>query len=391
MKNQAHIGIIPLLLSFIPGISMAEAAGSVPFPADTVQNTRMNDFEGLYIHSIDQAEVPQNNYWIREERHRLNYPEEACFLNGEYIHSFAGFDTRKLEQEGGHLWNEHLNRKAPEEIVRSREAGGRRVRYIISSEYRPEVVSLQDIVREHAPARTPMNSCIFMLDGQLLTHALPDFRFDKHYLRKISAQPVQAPCLMPDAGRKPRELWLLHLQTPRYAPSSGEVLTIRDSQGGKSLSYNPSDPVASAREIRNVFLNGHEIGSLQGIDTDSLLALPAEKTDIQLISADNGYEVRFKTKAYRPKLISLQDVLDKYYPEQEGYRAQQRYLFFVNDSPVPVSLLPHLRLDKDYIHTVQVFDDCGAVSWEDVILIRIYTKTQAYKKQKAYKNRRFIR
>ena len=357
-------------------------------------STKWKGFEGLTIRSIDDPLVGDRRfYWIRTDHYYLNYPYEALCLNGEYVQSYIGLSRDSLNHYlGWHLWpSEAYERKwaAGDSLYCFHGIGYRSVCNIVCPKYKPRLVSLSDLMQTYAP-EVEMGSCLFTIDGRMLTRNLHGFRFDADYIKSVRVYPIRT--IPMEQGSEPAshplalDLYHVDIRT-KSAPPATSVL-LRGDKEEMSYLLSPNDRERVNQTDTVYFLNGKPIVSYAGIDIEGLKHSGAQMVRLgKKTKKDTHVGMDIQQKKYRPRLISLQELLDKYYPPQGRIRLHQRYAFWINDVAIDPAI-GGLSIDEDFIHTVQIFEapepECFGGGWHrhkqlDLVVVRIYTKNESFR------------
>lgn len=324
-----------------------------------------SEFAGIKGLSLDEL---KNRRWMVEEHNRVNHNPFAVYFNGNFMKSTVGLDGFFL-------------RKAKREFTRDT------VRYngklyqgkveLFSPHYKPDLTDLEAIHERYAPSK-PLRSCLFMVDGILLTSGLNDFRFDTHYIDSVDVIDLSGVPLL-ESGDSIDGLSLIHIYTRKSRMKRGWTVSF-EFPDKKSLVLKPYNQKDVNRAEKTFFLNGEEIGTFVGIDIQALLSAADRRVSVE----ENA--VKINSSGYAPRLVSLKEIGEQF----PGTSAIDP-LFFVND--VLLTGDPaKIRIDVNYIQNICLFTSTeleslggGVVNWGHhtcpVSVIRIYTNDEESQKK----------
>ena len=127
---------------------------------------------------------------------------------------------------------------------------------------------------------------------------------------------------------------------------------------------------------QTVSLNSTYVKSFIGLNIDSLKRMPAKDLRIE----SSASKLNIISKRYKPELISLEEIANKYLSNAVKDSLKARCIYMINNMPL-LSDLSDIRIDKSYIHTIRLFQPSelellgGGI--QKVAVICIYTKDQA--------------
>lgn len=117
-----------------------------------------------------------------------------------------------------------------------------------------------------------------------------------------------------------------------------------------------------------VVVNKQKVGSLQGVDAAYLAASPSCRVSIERDGTGRTI-MNLYDSSYRPEWMTLEAILNRFYPSLGDMRERQRYLVFLNGRPL-AGRQKNMYIDGKYIHTVRVYDEKNLY-----VVVSIYTKT----------------
>lgn len=318
-------------------------------------------------------------FWKREELDFGNDPYTAVCLNGRYVRSLRGFNQEIMADLYGCGHNRVSPREAWAELADSTaRVAGETVYYFGGTpfravenhscpEYRPEVLTLAGLWRQYAPARTDWRQSLFLFDYDLMADAPASFCFDRRYIRTDTLS-LHWISFGPEEHRPAMPHLLFCLYTPKQAPERHRPLRLHDEGGETVFRYNPRSCREANNDSLEVYLGKDCIGSLMGIDITRIAKSPRSHVSLST-GRDGKTRLRISSPDYRPRLVGLEQMLDRYYPALGPMRRKQHYAFLINGIPVSAHAR-ELRLDPDYVHTVRIHE----VDARHVVVC-LYTRT----------------
>lgn len=363
-------------------LCITEASAAVnPLPKDSIRNT--DKFAGISAAPVSSLGKPDNFYWKRVHQNAENHGGIATFLNGQYVSSLLGFDKVEMQrsaQASLFYMQDSLPERYADSIVIGRNGAslyyvnGRPFSYIqnyVCPNYRPKIARLPQTWLLYAPERAGWSTTVFLFNDFLLTRGdLHEFCYDSDYVAVEACTSRGFLWGQEDLAPASPDYWtgnvfVLRMYDPNYAARLQKSIKFVDKTDGDSLLWFP---YREEKEEVEVVVNKQKVGSLQGVDAAYLAASPSCRVSIERDGTGRTI-MNLYDSSYRPEWMTLEAILNRFYPSLGDMRERQRYLVFLNGRPL-AGRQKNMYIDGKYIHTVRVYDEKNLY-----VVVSIYTKT----------------
>ncbi len=307
-------------------LSVSCLAQQITKKIERVKTTNNDSIEQQRLMSLTRGSTFKSFDAIIRDRHdAVNHPTKASLLNGRYVRSFIGINLDTISKLSDHF--PLYFKKAPADSFFVYE--GKHLQSIenyVCPDYNPRLISLWDIMKTYTKG-IPVDKCLFMVDEYLLTTDLDEFKFDDSYIDKVV---VTSPKEIQSLKKgKYLDLYLVHIFTKSKKAKSRQAITSLTPNEGVIYSNNPNSK--------------------------------------------------------KEKMISLQEIAKKYFPDDKEAFQSSRCLFFINDMLL-ISDLAGIRISEDDIYTIRLFQSSelerfGGGVLADLSVIRIYLEDKETEKE----------